>query len=230
MSEIAKKIADAVLGLGLADKLGTLLYPALALTSLILLIFALHSFKLLKICLPLFGGFMGYMVGSKAFATLVAEKLPDVAKLVDPKIAAGAACAVAFAILFMVLRNVAILALGLGIGYAVLGDVAIDALKKLQFVRDIIINIDAKTAIMLAAVMSVLCGLIAMFLLRKFFNVFYILATAIGFTVLAFVLPTIFITAGMDNGMKIVLMASDAGMVLGFIFFLKQYFRHRYFW
>jgi hypothetical protein len=230
MSEIAKKIADAVLGLGLADKLGAFLYPAIALTSLILLFLALRSYKLLKICLPVFGGFMGYTVGSKAFATFVAEKLPDVAKLVDPKIAAGVACAVVFAILFMALRTVAILALGLGIGYAVLGEVAIDALKKLQFVRDIIINIDAKTAVMLAAIMSVLCGLVAMVLLKKFFNVFYTLATAIGFTVIAFVIPAIFITSGMDNAMKMVLMASDAGMVLGFIFFLKQYFRHRYFW
>ena len=38
MSEIAQKLADIVLGFGLTDKLGALIYPALAVTSLILLI------------------------------------------------------------------------------------------------------------------------------------------------------------------------------------------------
>ena len=231
MSEIAQKLADVVLGFGLTDKLGALIYPALAVTSIILLILAMHSFKLFKIGFPLLGAAMGYIAGSKAFAGFVADKLPaDVAALVDPAIVAGAACALVLLIVFMALRTAAILVLGLGIGYAVIGEFAIDALKNLQFVRDILLNLDAKSAMMLAAILGGVCALITVLIIKKFFNVCYTLITSIGFTVVAFILPAIILTVGMANAIELILMVSYAGMALGFIFFLKQYFRHRYFW
>lgn len=226
--QIVKQISDSLLGLGLAEKLGVFLYPALILVSLFLLFFARHSFKLFKIGLPLLGAAAGYVAGSKAFGDLLASKLPEVAKMADPAIVAGVACALVLALFCMKARTITVLLIGLCIGYAVVGDVAIKALRDLKFVSDIVLAVDMKTAVMLAAVISVICAVVTMFLLKKFFNVFYTFVTSVGLSMVAFILPAFFIFTGAD--LKPVLMASDIGAVLGFILFLKQYSYHKYVW
>ena len=231
MSALVNKLADALLSFGINDKLGAFFYPALILTSLLLLVLAANSYRLFKIGFPVLGAVMGYLAGSKAFADFVAAKLPEAAaNLVDPAIVAGTACALVCAIVFMLFRNVSILVLDVAVSYVVIGDVVIDALKNVQFVRDILINLDSKSAMMLGAILCGLCALISILIINKFFNAAYVISTSLIFTAVAFALPAIFLTAGMENAGKTVLMVTDCATVLGCIFALKQYFRHRYFW
>lgn len=231
MSALVNRLADALFSFGLNDKLGAFFYPALILTSLLLLVLAANSFRLFKIGFPVLGAVLGYVAGSKAFADFVAAKLPEsAASLVDPAIIAGVACALVCAFIFMVFRTLSIIVLDVAISYAVVGDVVIEALKKLQFVRDIIINLDAKSAMILGAILGGVCALISILIINKFFNVAYVICTSIIFTVMAFALPAIFLTAGLENAGKTVLMVTDGATVLGCIFALRQYFRHRYFW
>lgn len=230
MSALVNRLADALFSFGLHNKLGALFYPALILTSIVLLILAANSFRLFKLCFPILGAIMGYAAGSKAFASLVAQSLPDVVKLIDPAIVAGLACAIVCAIIFMAFRSVSILVLGVVIGYMIIGDALKEALKNLQIVRDIIINLDGQSAMMLAAILGGVCALVTVLIVKKFFNITYVISTSLIFTVLAFALPAVFLTAGMENAGKTVLMITDAASVLGGIFALKQYFRHRYFW
>ena len=231
MSALVNRLADALFSFGLHNKLGALFYPALILTSIVLLILAANSFRLFKIGFPVLGAVLGYVAGSKAFASFVAANLPEAAaNLVDPAIVAGAACALVCAIIFMLFRSLSILVLDLAVSYVVVGDILIEALKNLQFVRDILINLDSKSAMMLGAILCGLCALISIFIINKFFNAAYVISTSLIFTVLAFALPAIFLTAGMENAGKTVLMVTDASTVLGCIFALRQYFRHRYFW
>ena len=231
MSALVNRLADALFSFGIEDKLGALFYPALILTSLLLLVLASNSFRLFKIGFPVLGAVLGYVAGSKAFADFVAAKLPEsAASLVDPAIIAGVACALVCAFIFMVFRTLSIIVLDVAISYVVVGDILIEALKNLQFVRDILINLDSKSAMMLGAILCGLCALISIFIINKFFNAAYVISTSLIFTVLAFALPAIFLTAGMENPGKTVLMVTDASTVLGCIFALRQYFRHRYFW
>ena len=228
--DIFKKVNDTVLGLGLEEKLGAFLIPALVLASLVLLFFARHSFKLFKIGLPLLGLAAGYFAGYKYLGKIVAEKLPEVAKTADPAVVAGVACALVLAIICLKMRTLTVLAIGVCVGYAFVGETVITLLRKLSLVKDILGNVDMKTAVTLAAILSVICAAVTMVILKKFFNLFYIAVTSIGCAMAALIIPAIFLASAFNLPFITITLASDIGAFIGFIFFVKQYLFHRYVW
>ena len=226
--EIVKQISAPIIELG--GTLGALLIPVIIAASLLLLVFAKYSYKLFRIVLPIAGLGAGYYAGSKMLGYFVQTNLPEVAKVIDPSIAAGVACALVVALFCLRAQSLTILAIGLCVGYALIGDTVIKLLRSLDFVAEILLNVDKGTALVLAAIISLVCAVVTMAILKKFFNFVYIFTTSVGGCVLAFALPAIFIFASAAIFETAVAYAAGIGAALGLIFFIKQYNYYRFYW
>lgn len=224
--EIVTKMCAAVLELG--NKLGAFLIPALVVLSLALLFFARHSFKLFKIALPLAGLAAGYLVGSKELGPVLAKSVPELGS--NAGLIAGIACAVLIGIFCLRARTFTVLVIGICVGYALVGDVVIKAMREVKFIAEIVLNTDMSTAIILAAIISLICAIITMLIFKKFFNIIYLFATSVAGAALALAVPVIFICAKMAELEVAVVAAAGVGALIGLIFFAKQYSYHKYYW
>lgn len=223
--DIVSKIMTPALELG--DKLGEAAVPLSILAAIALLLFAAFSFRLFKIVLPVVGIAFGYVLGYE-FLTPVLGHVFKGAGAFTTDMLAGIICAAVAAVLCIKSHELMIMVAGAGIGYMFLANLAITGVRQLQFVKDVLINTDMKTAVMLGTIFSVICALTTLILLKKCFNATYIFSTAIVACVAALVIPAIFIFRDAEFHRTAVLMASDIGTCLGVILGGIQFNYHRY--
>lgn len=220
-----KELTVPVIELG--NKLGGFLIPTLVLASIALLLFAIFSFKLLKIVLPFAGAALGYVLGGQLLTPFLKDVFPG-AGFFTTEMLAGIICGVVIGFICLKSYDLAVVIGGIAIGYVFLSELAIFGLRQLKFVRDVLLNTDMKTAVTIGIIISVLCGFITLCLFKKCFNITYILSTAVIATVLAFLIPAIFIFKDAESATKSILAAGDIGMCVGLLIGGIQYYVHRY--
>lgn len=222
--EIISKISNSVLALG--NTLGGLLLPISIVAALVLLLFARHSHKLFKIVIPLSGIGAGYFAFSTALNFFFGEKLPADA---NTAVIAGAVGAFLVAVLCLRSRSIAFVLVGFLVGGSMISAVAIYILRQIDFVGEIVLNSDMKTAVIYASLIAVLCAIVTMFIFNRHVHFCYLLTTSVLSCVAALAVPTIILTAGMSNSEMIVLVAGSVGALLGMVFFIKQYAFYRFY-
>ena len=137
-------------------------------------------------------------------------------------------CGVVIGFICLKSYDLAVVIGGIAIGYVFLSELAIFGLRQLKFVRDVLVHTDMKTAVTIGFIISVLCAFTTLCLFKKCFNITYILSTAVIATVIAFVLPAIFIFKDAESATKSILAAGDIGMCVGLLIGGIQYYVHRY--
>ena len=225
--EIVQKISAPILEFG--DKYATYLIPALIFIPLLLILFSRFSYSIFKFAFPIAGAVAGYFAGAK-YLTQFLTKYFNGYKFIKPEYVAGAACALVLLILCCKGRKVAILLGGAGVGYLVVGKIAIDALNKVSFMNKVLANTPDDKRTMFLAMISIVCSLVVMYLFHKLFNFIYIYATSIGSAVAAFALPAIFLFTKFGNLEIGVLACAGVGALIGLIFGVVQHSRCKYFY
>ena len=225
--EFVRNISAPILEFG--NKYATYLIPALIFIPLLLILFSRFSYSIFKFVFPIAGAVAGYFAGAKYLTQLV-EKYFTGYEFIKPEYVAGAACALVLLILCCKGRKTAVLLCGAGVGYLVVGKIAIDALNKISVMKEILTNTPDDKRTMFLAMISIVCSLVVMFLFHKFFNFIYIYATSIGSAVAAFALPAIFLFTKFGNLEIGVLACAGVGALIGLIFGVVQHSRCKYFY
>ena len=215
--DFVNQISSKVLAFGdqIGGKLGVLFFPAVLVSAILLLCFARYSYKLLNVVLPLSCVASGAVVGANHLAPVLAEKFGFIGQIANIEFLAGFLVAAVFGLIALKSRALGVLIMGTAIGYLTVGALAKDILLSVDYVRELATQAGGFKATVVGILICIICMLATAYILLKFFNSIYIVATTIFVATAALALVAIFICGSSPMAPVIILGASALGFVFG---------------
>lgn len=208
--------------LGLGEKLGAYIIPAVILGAIALLLFAKNSYRLFKFVLPLAGVALGAIAGASLLTPYLNLYLPVVANYVNPFYLTGLVSALVIAFFCFRFHNFTVIVIGASVGFVVVGRIAKNILLSFPLVSQLATTLPPVVVYAVGTAIGILCMVVCAVVIKKYFRGFYILTTSIGGAVVALGAAALFIFATTTYLMYAVLGAVALGTLIGIVFSAKQ--------
>ncbi len=196
--------------------------PLSILAAIILLLFARFSYKLFKIVLPIAASLIVAIAGAEHLASVITSSFPEVEGQINPVLLSIIILAVTVLIVSIIFRKLAIILIGAGVCALVVPAVVFPAMRGNEFVGNVLVNLDMDTAVLFAGVFTVILTLVVIYVLYKFVNNVYVLATSVAASVAALAIPTVFLFASFSFAPTATFAAIVIGAMIGLWFTHRQ--------
>ncbi len=196
--------------------------PLAIVAAIVLILFARFSYKLFKIVLPLLTGIIAAIAGSEYLASIIEANFPTVKDQINPVLLSIVAIAVAVTFICFIFRKLPTIVLGVSISYLTIPTYIFPAMRKIEFVAEVLVNLDMETAVLFATVIGFIITAIAILILYKLLNHIYVLVTSVAVSVVALAVPAIFLFASFPFAATATFAAIVIGAMIGLLFSYQQ--------
>lgn len=222
--EMVNDISAKILGFGaqLGGTLGMFFIPVVILSAIALLWFAKHSYKFLKVVLPIAGMGVGAYVGATYLAPLVETHLAVVGQYVNPVYLCAIVLAAVLGLLCLKYHTFAILVIGAACGYLFLGRIVKDLLLSIPFILQIANDVIRLKSYTVGVIICAFTMVIFTFIVKRYFKKVYVFVTSFGVATATLAIASVLLFQNTSIASYAAIAGTALGVIVGLSLCYKQ--------
>lgn len=223
--EMVNSIIAQILGFSaqFSEKLGMFFVPAVIFATIALILFAKHSYKFLKIVLPLAGMVIGAITGATFIAPVLEKTFPVVGQYINPYYLIGIVLAAILGVICFKHHIFSILLVGACSGYLFLGRVVKDLLLSIPFINQIANDVIRLKSYVVGIIICVVTMIIFTFIVKRYFNKIYVLVTSLGVATATLGIASVLLFGNTSFAAYAAIAGTIIGFITGTAFCYKQF-------